>query len=284
MTQTTDRMLPLYESKMLHQYDHRWATYTSDGSTRHVTPQEKDEPNFAVMPRYWVDSAEVDKLLDPDELLVSGWRKICRATDERTLISFGFPRAGLGDSANVASTSHSDSWLLTAAFGSFVLDYVARQKIGGTNFNFFQMAQLPILPAEGAVTLWTQDSAWLVSRFLELTYTSHAMADVALSAGDALGPFRWDPERRTLLRAELDAAFFHLYGVARDDVDYIMESFPIVKKKDLEAHGEFRTKRLILEIFDAIQAAIDTGSEYQTILDPPPGEGPRHPAELHTNA
>ena len=33
------------------------------------------------------------------------------------------------------------------------------------------------------------------------------------------------------MRAELDAAFFHLYGIDRDDVDYIMETFPIVKKQ-----------------------------------------------------
>ncbi|HRY11795.1 MAG TPA: hypothetical protein P5544_17670, partial [Candidatus Nanopelagicales bacterium] len=87
------------------------------------------------------------------------------------------------------------------------------------------------------------------------------------------------PARRELLRAELDAAFFHLYGIARDDVDYIMETFPIVKRKDVAAHGEYRTKRLILEVFDAMQVAIDTGTEYQTILDPPPGHGPRHPAK-----
>ena len=37
------------------------------------------------------------------------------------------------------------------------------------------------------------------------------------------------------MRCELDALYFHLYGIARDDVDYIMETFPIVKRKDIEA-------------------------------------------------
>ena len=72
---------------------------------------------------------------------------------------------------------------------------------------------------------------------------------------------------------------FHLYGVDPDGVDYVMETFPIVKRKDLAAHGEYRTKRLILEVYDAMQKAIDTGTEYQTVLDPPPGQGPRHPAK-----
>jgi hypothetical protein len=83
-------------------------------------------------------------------------------------------------------------------------------------------------------------------------------------------PFRWNPERRALLRAELDAAFFHLYGLSRDDADYVMDTFPIVKRKDEAAHGEYRTKRLILEAYDAMAEAIRTGTPYQTRLDPPP--------------
>ena len=51
-----------------------------------------------------------------------------------------------------------------------------------------------------------------------------------------------------------------------------METFPIVKRKDVAAHGEYRTKRVILEIYDAMQRAMDTGEPYQTRLDPPPAD------------
>jgi len=85
-------------------------------------------------------------------------------------------------------------------------------------------------------------------------------------------PFRWDEDRRFLLRCELDAAFFHLYGVERDDVGYILETFPIVKRKDVEKHGDFRTKLVILDIYDRLQEAIDSGEPYQTRLDPPPAD------------
>jgi hypothetical protein len=81
-----------------------------------------------------------------------------------------------------------------------------------------------------------------------------------------------------LLRAELDAAFFHLYGINRDDVDYIMETFPIVKRKDIAAHGTYRTKGTILDIYDAMAMARSASAEYQSPLTPPPGHGPRHPA------
>ena len=72
--------------------------------------------------------------------------------------------------------------------------------------------------------------------------------------------------------------FFHLYGIDRDDVDYIMETFPIVKRKDIAAHGTYRTKDKILEIYDAMAKAKSTGTDYQSLLTPPPGQGPRHPA------
>lgn len=85
-------------------------------------------------------------------------------------------------------------------------------------------------------------------------------------------PFRWDPERRFLLRCELDAAFFHLYGLSRDDTDYVMETFPIVKRHDERDHGEFRTKRVILEMYDAMAESQRTGTAYQTRLDPPPAD------------
>ncbi len=82
------------------------------------------------------------------------------------------------------------------------------------------------------------------------------------------------------LRAELDAAFFHLYGIGHDDADYILYTFPIVRKNDEKAHGEYRTKRIILEIYDAMADAARTGEPYLTRLDPPPAD-PRvaHPGK-----
>src|SRR5437762_11611482 len=92
----------------------------------------------------------------------------------------------------------------------------------------------------------------------------------ARDCGDAGPRFRWDEERRFLLRAELDAAFFHLYGLNRDDTAYILDTFPIVRRKDIEKHGTYRTKDTILEIYDALSEATRTGQAYQTRLDPAP--------------
>jgi hypothetical protein len=52
--------LPLYEAKMIHLYDHRWATYGPDGEeTRDITLAERQNPSYEVVPRYWVPAREV---------------------------------------------------------------------------------------------------------------------------------------------------------------------------------------------------------------------------------
>lgn len=55
-----------------------------------------------------------------------------------------------------------------------------------------------------------------------------------------------------------------------------MESFDALRRREERHVGEFRTKRLILERYDGMAEAAQTGTEYQTVLDPSPGEGPRH--------
>ena len=65
-TDSAERYLPLYEAKMIHHYDHRWACYEDDGEdTRNLTEMEKAEPEFEVDPRYWVPEREVHLRLTP---------------------------------------------------------------------------------------------------------------------------------------------------------------------------------------------------------------------------
>lgn len=85
-------------------------------------------------------------------------------------------------------------------------------------------------------------------------------------------PFTWDDQKRLNARCELEAVYFHFYGINREDANYIMETFPIVKRKDEQRYGEYRTKRVILECYDAITEAMKAGRPYQTILDPPPAD------------
>jgi len=106
-------------------------------------------------------------------------------------------------------------------------------------------------------------ASWLIDRALELTYTSWDLKEFAARCGYDGPPFAWDEERRFQLRCEIDAAFFHIYGVGRDDVEYIMETFPIVKRKDEAKWGEYRTKRVVLEEYSKMVVARDAARSLQ---------------------
>jgi hypothetical protein len=93
---------------------------------------------------------------------------------------------------------------------------------------------------------------WMLPRVLELVYTSWEMQPFARDCGYDGPPFAWDEERRFQLRCEVDAAFFHLYGIEREDVEYIMETFPIVRRKDEARWGEYRTKGQTLESLEGL--------------------------------
>ena len=66
---------------------------------------------------------------------------------------------------------------------------------------------------------------------------------------------------------------YSLFPTARDDTAYILDTFPIVRRKDeAKYHGEYKTKTTILEIYDALAESTRTGQPYQTRLDPPPAD------------
>jgi hypothetical protein len=276
--------LPLYEAKMLHHFDHRYGDYAKWVNSSQVTqlpnvPMEQlDDPQYVPLPRYWVSAEEVEERLrgrSEDRGWLLGWRDIARNSDERTVIAAVLPRFAVGHTLPLFGSSASPAALagLVASLSSFALDYSARQKVGGTHVTFGLMQQLP-LPTAAQLA---DHLPWLVPRVLELTYTAHDLAPFAADLGYTGPPFRWQPERRFLLRAELDAAFFAIYGVERDDVAYILDTFPIVRSRDEQRYGEYRTKLAILEIYDEMAEAQRSGREYRTRLDPPPAD----PAVAH---
>ncbi|MDC2953006.1 N-6 DNA methylase [Streptomyces gilvifuscus] len=280
-------LLPLYEAKLFHHFDHRWATYEQGASTRDLTANEKGNAQASVIPRYWVRKADT-----AGKIASRSWshrwlialRGISRATDDRTAIGTILPFAGAGNSARIVLIEESMVSSVTglvACLASFAFDYVARLKISGANMNSFIWKQLPVVSPERTRCY----QSFITRRVIELLYTTYDMAAFASDLGDDGAPFRWNEERRRILRAELDALYFHLYGIERDDVEYIMDSFPVVRRKDEAKYGTYRTKALILDEYDrmaavglTLQNPLVEGENYTSTLTPPPGQGPRHPA------
>ena len=441
--------LPLYEAKMIHHFDHRWASYRREGGgdvAEYVSYEDKRDPGFVVLPRYWVEAREVrlrvaklpkgllaalrdrdtDRIalaicrllfmdwlhrgsggsmeraiatvypswidfvtfhpfaavfaptqmalcgdspacgeplgpgylpadpirkvhadprastiwyaVDPralresisecvpyheilesvlplrskdagtafaEELLscasprwLMGWRDITNSTNERTVVGGVFPFSAVGNSLPVWTSSSEDAALIPALLSSFVCDFAARLKVGGTHLNFFIAEQIPALPptALNRPAPWSTGGSlreWLLSRIHELTYSDWALQPFAAECGLDGPPFHWNADRRSLARCELDAAFFHLYlptdvnggwrlttssnrcpraetreqaaalchrfHTPRDAVAYIMDTFPAIGQKDLRTYGEYHTKRVILELYDSMQEAIAQG-------------------------
>ena len=262
------RMVPLYEAKMIHQFDHRWATYDNSDS-REMTLVEKKNVSAEVTPRYWVLHDEMESRLIAkgwNRSWLSGWRNVTNATNERTGIFAIFPLVGVGHSLPIIYSPNSTPRLFSALLAcqnSLVCDFVTRLKIGGVNYTFGILYQQPVLPPsaydEAAL-------AFIVPRVLELTYTSHAMAPFARDLGHDGPPFAWDEPHRAQLRAELDAWYALAYGLSRDELRYVLdprdvmgpdypsETFRVLQNNELRRHGEYRTRRLVLAAYDALIA------------------------------
>jgi hypothetical protein len=148
---------------------------------------------------------------------------------------------------------------LLANLCSLPCDFLARHKVGGTHLNFFIAKQLPVLPPS---TYTCGALSFFVPRIIELTFTAYDMRSWAEDLGYDGLPFAWDEDRRAHLRAELDAAYAHLYGLTRDELRYILDpadvygpDFPsetlrVLKEREIRQYGEYRTARLVLAAWD----------------------------------
>lgn len=255
--------LPLYEAKMMHQFDHRFGTYEGVAGRSSQLPNIDEglhqDAGITSLPWYWVESGECESSLGewPHQWLL-GFRSITNATNERSMIATVFGRSAV--SGKLPLLLHKGpSTCLLGNLNSLVLDFVTRQKIGGTDLAFFYAKQLSVLPPE-AYSL--ADLLFITPRVLELTATAWDVqpflddtwreADAELRAAilkqwetnrEVTGghpkkhpewyapskdrfphpPFRWSEERRAELRAELDAYYARLYGLTERDLRYILD-------------------------------------------------------------
>ncbi|MDO9230052.1 MAG: N-6 DNA methylase [Syntrophales bacterium] len=282
------KYLRLFEGKMINLYNHRFAdAYTVASGQRSGRADEVPTSDLTDVSRlsgcrYWVAEEGVSAILPNwNRKWLFTYMDVCSVTNERTVIGTIIPWSATSFSLRVIAETNAqprEVVCLLACFSSFCFDYYVRQFVGGLHLSDYIMYQMPVLPPQTYAEhcAWFDKkqnlSDWIFPRVLELTYTAWDMEPFAKDCGNDGPPFHWDEERRFNIRCELDALYFHLYGISRHDTDYILETFPIVKRKDIAQYGEYRTKNMILEIYDAMQHAKETGQPYQTILDPPPAD------------
>ena len=264
--------LPLYEAKMFRPYDHRFGTVFEDtsnwinqGQTRETNLVQHQNPEYVVLPRWWIGEKTVRDAFAgslPPALLA--FRDITRATDVRTFLASMIPISGV---INTAPLIHSETTstrrmlCLLGCLNSLPLDFVAKQKTGHIHMNFFIVEQLAIpspdtyakrCPWDRRTTL----EAWISERVLKLTCTAEDMLPLAEACDFTSGSFqteyggrlnKWDEAERAELMAELDAAFFHLYGINRDDVEYILSTFKAIHDQRTLFPGAASTAQRIVQ-------------------------------------
>ena len=260
--------LPLYEGKMVQAFDHRAASVIVNPENlnrpalpREITPDEHANPKMLPDPQFWVSESETDWEFDLDWAI--SFKDVTAPTNARTMIAAVVPRSAYGNTLPVlipiteaVDEYVENAWLWASCLNSFAFDFVARQKVQGQHLNWFIVEQLPVIaPADYDRAFGTTTARALVRRHvLRLTYTAHDMAPFARDLGYHGPPFIWNDEQRRHLRARLDALYFHLYGLSRDDAGYILDTFPIVRRHDEAAFGHYRTKDMVLAYYNALAA------------------------------
>lgn len=283
--------VPLYEGKMIWHYNHHYGTWPTEGerpnSINMPSLEELSNPNSHIMPWYWVPlSAVKDRLVKYDKdgnvvwewkhKWILGFRDVTNATNERTFICSPIPdSAGVGHSATLLFAERRTMPVasLCAMMSSLVFDYTTKQKIGGSHASISFVKQFPVLTPDQipSATQWQ-----IVKRVAELCYFNHDMDGWASGLWDEMSeeqraelpqlgaqqPWIYNPERRAILQAELDAIFAHLYGLDTEDLRYILdpedicgngcinETFRVLKDNEIRQYGEYRTKRLVLEAWN----------------------------------
>src|SRR5690625_4290714 len=210
---------PMHEGRLGHQYNHRYAS-ESASSTRELGVSELASPVTTVDTQYYAPldeyEARISRRNPQCRTGLLGLRRVARNTDERTAIAVVLPPnpatygwiLALGPAA-------PELTLLCTLFNSFAFDYVLRGSLSQPSIPQGTLQQLAV-PTRATIehSGFGDLASWAVSRGLELSYTSWDLAGFANEVGYAGAPFCWDEERRFWLRAELDAAYFHLYGIS----------------------------------------------------------------------
>jgi hypothetical protein len=260
--------LPLYEGKMVQAFDHRAAgvVVNPNNLNRPALPKEASlaehvDTGWVPEPQFWVDEQEVSWPTDLGWAV--GFKDVTAPTNARTMIASIMPRSAFGNTLPILMPAADEEipykgslWLLAACLNSFALDFAARQKVQGQHLNWFVVEQLPVLAPDEYDRRFGGTTARDLIRdhVLRLTYVSDDMAPFARDLGHDGPPFIWDEEERRHLRARLDALHFHLYGLTRDEAEYVLSTFPIVQREDEAEFSTYRTRNLILAYMSALAA------------------------------
>ncbi len=235
--------LPLYEGKMIHQFDHhraepRYWLNEKEARQELLTSRLKQVSALAGA----VGKIDIASLKLDYESYRLAFRDVARSTDERTFIAAILPprvfcphtmslESVFSDEVsngalrlNLPLMTPQTRLFLLAVFNSFTIDHLLRQRVAA-HVSFFFVYNLPV------PRLDDQDPSFnpIVQRAAQLTCTTPEFDDLAKQVGlRGHEDGTTDPAERARLRAEIDGLIAHLYGLTEEDFAYILTTFPVV--------------------------------------------------------
>jgi hypothetical protein len=256
--------LPVYEGRMVDQFDHRAKAYCSGRGRSAVWELLPfGDPRKAIVPQWHLPPENLpQKLGDRTTRYRVGWCDVTGPRNERSLLAALIPPGVIcGHKVPTFSFPEGFEWSYMpwlAVANSFCVDFLSRKKVAlSMSITVLDSLPFPRLPLTHSV------ANRLARLALRLTCTSpemtaywNAMAAHWLCEAvpeSTSPPGFLDPEQRAAARAEIDAVVArHLFDLSAEELAAILDTFPVLRRREEKTYGEFRTKRLVLEWYDKV--------------------------------
>ncbi|MDA8063566.1 MAG: N-6 DNA methylase [Actinomycetota bacterium] len=256
--------LPVYEGRMVDQFDHRAKAYRSGrGRSAVWEPLDFGDPRKAISPQWRLPPDRIpSKLGDRIWRYRVGWCDVAQPETERSLLAALIPPGTIcGHKVPTLAFPDGFEWaymLWLAVANSIPLDFLARKKISLT----MSMTIIDSLPFP-RLSIGHPATQRIAPLALRLTCTAPEMTGYWNSMArrgwceripeDSTPPGFVDPEQRAAARAEIDAVVARqLFELSSSELATILDTFPVLRRREEKTYGEFRTKRLVLEWYDKL--------------------------------
>ena len=262
--------IPLFEGKMVDQYDYRAKGYVS-GRGRSAVWQElpfgSTEKN--IVPQWRIDTSS---LKDGDIERLSNYRlgfcDVTSPTNQRSLVATIIPPLAIcGDKVptiQLGCQLASQSLLWLAVANSLSLDFLVRKKVSlKMSYTILDTLPIPVKKPE------TESEVEITRLAASLALAGPEMASFAelFMSEDSgwSGELLLDNEARHEATAKIEAIYTsQMLKLNRSEVEFILkpsdisdkfsgyETFGALERSEIRQFGEYRTQRLVLEAWDQL--------------------------------
>jgi hypothetical protein len=214
-SQEERHLLPLYEGRLVHQFDAAAKRYLGgEGRMARWEPLPFDQK--VIQPHFFVDANDPKVLARWPRRARAGFCDVTGHANERTVLAALIPASAVcGNKVPTCRFDPEDPsldllWL--ALVISFVVDWCMRRRIG-TSLNFFLWSQVPIPRLDPSASVAQE----LIALAAELSRPPWEHGSPAVA-------------ERARLRAAIDAAVVDLYGLEVDEYGWLLRDFRLLDR------------------------------------------------------